>query len=52
MPVNSVWPAAADPFLSLESLDDADAIAWVEQQNARTRAAVSSVQPLQNTMIS
>jgi prolyl oligopeptidase len=39
MSVNSVWPAAADPFLSLESLDDPGAHAWVEQQNARTRAA-------------
>ncbi|SDC01199.1 prolyl oligopeptidase family serine peptidase [Paraburkholderia lycopersici] len=39
MPVTSPWPAEADPFLSLESLDDPAAMAWVESQNARTRAA-------------
>src|SRR5215469_16704770 len=39
MPVTSPWPAEADPFLSLESLDDPAAMAWVEEQNARTRAA-------------
>ncbi|WP_322014073.1 prolyl oligopeptidase family serine peptidase [Paraburkholderia sp. J12] len=39
MPVTSPWPAEADPFLSLESLDDPAATAWVEAQNARTRAA-------------
>jgi prolyl oligopeptidase len=39
MPVTSPWPAEADPFLSLESLDDPAAAAWVEAQNARTRAA-------------
>ncbi|WP_322043230.1 prolyl oligopeptidase family serine peptidase [Paraburkholderia sp. J67] len=39
MPVTSPWPAEADPFLSLEVLDDPAAMAWVEQQNARTRAA-------------
>jgi prolyl oligopeptidase len=39
MPVTSPWPAEADPFLSLESLDDPAASAWVEAQNARTRAA-------------
>lgn len=33
------WPLTPDPFLSLEALDDPDALAWVEQQNARTRAA-------------
>jgi prolyl oligopeptidase len=33
------WPQSPDPFLSLESLDDPAAMAWVEQQNARTRAA-------------
>jgi len=33
------WPHSPDPFLSLESLDDPAAMAWVEQQNARTRAA-------------
>ncbi|MFM0000335.1 prolyl oligopeptidase family serine peptidase [Paraburkholderia dipogonis] len=33
------WPLSPDPFLSLEALDDPDALAWVEQQNARTRAA-------------
>ncbi|HEY4801255.1 MAG TPA: prolyl oligopeptidase family serine peptidase [Paraburkholderia sp.] len=39
MPVISPWPAEADPFLSLESLDDPAVMAWVEEQNARTRAA-------------
>ncbi|MFP6559561.1 prolyl oligopeptidase family protein [Paraburkholderia sp. B3] len=39
MPVTSPWPTEADPFLSLESLDDPAASAWVETQNARTRAA-------------
>ncbi|MFM0270194.1 prolyl oligopeptidase family serine peptidase [Paraburkholderia aspalathi] len=33
------WPLSPDPFLSLEALDDPDALAWVEAQNARTRAA-------------
>jgi prolyl oligopeptidase len=33
------WPLSPDPFLSLEELDDPGALAWVEQQNARTRAA-------------
>lgn len=33
------WPLSPDPFLSLEALDDPGALAWVEQQNARTRAA-------------
>jgi prolyl oligopeptidase len=33
------WPLSPDPFVSLEALDDPDALAWVEQQNARTRAA-------------
>ncbi|TDQ99296.1 hypothetical protein C7412_10378 [Paraburkholderia silvatlantica] len=35
MPVTSPWPAEADPFLSLESLDDPAVMAWVEAQNAR-----------------
>lgn len=39
MPLTSPWPAEADPFLSLESLDDPAASAWVEAQNARTHAA-------------
>ncbi|MFL9863339.1 prolyl oligopeptidase family serine peptidase [Paraburkholderia fungorum] len=42
MPDSSVpfsWPLSPDPFLSLEALDDAGALAWVEAQNARTRAA-------------
>ncbi|QGZ54424.1 prolyl oligopeptidase family serine peptidase [Paraburkholderia acidiphila] len=39
MPVTSPWPAEADPFLSLQSLDDPAVMAWVESQNARTRAA-------------
>ncbi|HEY2606127.1 prolyl oligopeptidase family serine peptidase [Paraburkholderia sp. RL18-103-BIB-C] len=33
------WPLSPDPFLALEALDDPDALAWVERQNARTRAA-------------
>jgi prolyl oligopeptidase len=33
------WPLSPDPFLSLEALDDPQALAWVEAQNARTRAA-------------
>ncbi|MFL9882999.1 prolyl oligopeptidase family serine peptidase [Paraburkholderia agricolaris] len=33
------WPLSPDPFLSLEALDDPGALAWVEAQNARTRAA-------------
>jgi len=33
------WPLSPDPFLSLEALDDPGALAWVEGQNARTRAA-------------
>ncbi len=37
MPVTSPWPAEADPFQSLESLDDSAVIAWVEGQNTRTR---------------
>ncbi|CAB3733735.1 hypothetical protein LMG24238_05976 [Paraburkholderia sediminicola] len=36
------WPLSPDPFLSLEALDDPDALAWVEAQNARTRAAWGS----------
>ncbi|HTH60371.1 MAG TPA: prolyl oligopeptidase family serine peptidase [Paraburkholderia sp.] len=39
MPVKSPWPREADPFLSLESLDDPAVDAWVDEQNARTRAA-------------
>ncbi|WP_144146093.1 prolyl oligopeptidase family serine peptidase [Paraburkholderia sp. BCC1884] len=38
-PTRFSWPLSPDPFLSLEVLDDPDALAWVEQQNARTRAA-------------
>jgi prolyl oligopeptidase len=34
-----LWPQSPDPYLSLELLDDPAAMAWVEQQNARTRAA-------------
>ncbi|WNC91101.1 prolyl oligopeptidase family serine peptidase [Paraburkholderia sp. FT54] len=41
-PASFPWPLAPDPFLSLETLDDPDALAWVEQQNARTRAAWSN----------
>ncbi|RFU45654.1 prolyl oligopeptidase family protein [Paraburkholderia sp. DHOC27] len=33
------WPHSPDPFLSLEELDDPAVLAWVEQQNTRTRAA-------------
>ncbi|RKF48801.1 prolyl oligopeptidase family protein [Paraburkholderia fungorum] len=42
MPDSSVpfsWPLSPDPFLSLEALEDPGALAWVEAQNARTRAA-------------
>jgi prolyl oligopeptidase len=45
MPASSVsptpfeWPLSPDPFLALEALDDADALAWVHAQNARTREA-------------
>ncbi|WP_144112682.1 prolyl oligopeptidase family serine peptidase [Paraburkholderia sp. BCC1886] len=39
MPKPFAWPLSPDPFLSLEALDDPKALAWVEQQNARTRAA-------------
>ncbi|RDJ99981.1 prolyl oligopeptidase family serine peptidase [Paraburkholderia lacunae] len=38
-PLPFPWPLSPDPFLSLEALDDPDALAWVEAQNARTRAA-------------
>ena len=38
-PASVHWPQSPDPFLSLESLDDTAVLAWVEQQNARTRAA-------------
>ncbi|MFM0071945.1 prolyl oligopeptidase family serine peptidase [Paraburkholderia sediminicola] len=38
-PATFSWPLSPDPFLSLEALDDPDALAWVEAQNARTRAA-------------
>ncbi|MFM0595905.1 prolyl oligopeptidase family serine peptidase [Paraburkholderia dilworthii] len=38
-PASFSWPLSPDPFLSLEDLDDADALAWVERQNASTRAA-------------
>ncbi|WP_176059779.1 prolyl oligopeptidase family serine peptidase [Paraburkholderia sp. BCC1876] len=38
-PASFSWPLSPDPFLSLEDLDDPDALAWVERQNARTRAA-------------
>ena len=42
------WPLSPDPFLSLEALDDPDALAWVEQQNARTRAAWCSGAPFES----
>ncbi|OAJ53627.1 peptidase S9 [Paraburkholderia ginsengiterrae] len=38
-PASFSWPLSPDPFLSLEVLDDPGALAWVERQNARTRAA-------------
>ncbi|MFM0720315.1 prolyl oligopeptidase family serine peptidase [Paraburkholderia strydomiana] len=38
-PASFSWPLSPDPFLSLEALDDPAALAWVEQQNTRTRAA-------------
>ncbi|MDP9586563.1 UNVERIFIED_ORG: prolyl oligopeptidase [Burkholderia contaminans] len=34
------WPAGADPFRFLESLDSKRARAWVDEQNARTRVAL------------
>ncbi|WP_462127141.1 prolyl oligopeptidase family protein, partial [Burkholderia stabilis] len=34
------WPAGADPFRFLESLDSKRARTWVDEQNARTRAAL------------
>jgi len=34
-----LWPLSPDPFLSLEALDDPAALAWVDAQNVRTRAA-------------
>ncbi|MDE1183897.1 prolyl oligopeptidase family serine peptidase [Paraburkholderia sp.] len=37
--LSSIWPLSPDPFLSLEVLDDSAAMAWVEQQNVRTRDA-------------
>src|ERR1700721_4273040 len=40
-----LWPQSPDPYLSLELLDDPAAMAWVEQQNARTRAAWCSGAP-------
>jgi prolyl oligopeptidase len=36
---SSPWPFSTDPFLWLEALDDPEALAWVDEQNARTRAA-------------
>ncbi|HZZ09479.1 MAG TPA: S9 family peptidase, partial [Paraburkholderia sp.] len=42
MQVPFSWPLSPDPFLSLETLDAPDALAWVETQNARTRAAFCS----------
>ncbi|HEY4298207.1 MAG TPA: prolyl oligopeptidase family serine peptidase [Paraburkholderia sp.] len=42
------WPLSPDPFLSLEALDDPDALAWVERQNARTRAAWCSGAPFES----
>ncbi|MFM0153202.1 prolyl oligopeptidase family serine peptidase [Paraburkholderia sediminicola] len=38
-PATFSWPLSPDTFLSLEALDDPDALAWVEAQNDRTRAA-------------
>ncbi len=34
------WPAGADPFRFLEALDSKRARTWVDEQNARTRAAL------------
>ncbi|WP_035054607.1 prolyl oligopeptidase family serine peptidase [Andreprevotia chitinilytica] len=39
MPRSDPWPLSPDPFLSLETLNDPAALAWVEQQNANTLAA-------------
>ncbi|CAE6893784.1 prolyl oligopeptidase family serine peptidase [Paraburkholderia domus] len=38
-PATFSWPLSPDPFLSLEALEDPQALAWVEAQNARTHAA-------------
>ncbi|HZZ05405.1 prolyl oligopeptidase family serine peptidase [Paraburkholderia sp.] len=38
-PATFSWPLSPDTFLSLEALDDPDALAWVDAQNDRTRAA-------------
>ncbi len=40
MSASSLWPAGADPFAFLESLDSRRARAWVDEQNARTHAAL------------
>ncbi|MBW0447551.1 prolyl oligopeptidase family serine peptidase [Paraburkholderia phenoliruptrix] len=45
--VPSPWPLSPDPFLWLEALDDPKALAWVEQQNARTRGAWCSGAPFE-----
>ncbi|MEX3527052.1 MAG: hypothetical protein VB143_06905 [Burkholderia sp.] len=34
------WPGGPDPFKFLESLDSRRARAWVDEQNARTHAAL------------
>ncbi|MEX3629813.1 MAG: hypothetical protein VB138_10385 [Burkholderia sp.] len=34
------WPDGPDPFKFLESLDSRRARAWVDEQNARTHAAL------------
>ncbi|SIT44071.1 Prolyl oligopeptidase [Paraburkholderia ribeironis] len=47
-PAPFCWPLSPDPFLSLEALDDPDALAWVERQNARTRAAWCSGAPFES----
>ncbi|MGF6599491.1 prolyl oligopeptidase [Paraburkholderia sp. GAS448] len=39
MPVARPWPRSPDPFLHLEELHAPVSLAWVEQQNARTRSA-------------
>ncbi|MGY6255274.1 prolyl oligopeptidase family serine peptidase [Paraburkholderia caledonica] len=46
-PVSFSWPLSPDPFLWLEALDDPEALAWVERQNARTRAAWCSGAPFE-----
>ncbi|WP_090530267.1 prolyl oligopeptidase family serine peptidase [Paraburkholderia sartisoli] len=38
MPAARSWPRSTDPFIHLEALHDSASMAWVGEQNARTRA--------------